>query len=340
MATKQLSELWFPAAARQGRVADPKLRVLCFHNAGSAESMYTQPYVKNRQRVPNELLAWAGVNQAEILAVQLPGREARRGEAALRSCQSVAAALLPVVAPLVRNVPYAIVGHSVGTWNSFELLCLMRGEGLPMPRHIFYSCFASPDITESARPWTANAQLPTDGQFQHECRGWDVNEVVFSKDMWNMYKDLMRADFTCFDTYKFTHADEPPLGVPMTTFYAQRDKKITSQMVAGWEKFCGASFEHLPIAGHHLFPYDPVAKASWLQHIVARLPACIHPPAHVSTAGVGHSLPPPTSGTVSEQEQRKFAVRWAFDIRGWLPSQKEWDFALSLLSQEEADRVR
>jgi hypothetical protein len=56
-----------------------------------------------------------------------------------------------------------------------------------------------------------------------------------------------------------------------------RDKKITPGMVAGWEKFSGVSFEHLPIEGHHLFPYDATAKASWLTQIVQRLPGCLVP---------------------------------------------------------------
>ena len=41
---------------------------------------------------------------------------------------------------------------------------------------------------------------------QEECRGWDVNEVVFSPDLWGTYHALMRADFSLFDEYVFTHA--------------------------------------------------------------------------------------------------------------------------------------
>ena len=249
MATEAVCKLWFPAAARGTRPAAPALRVLCFHNAGSAESTYTQPYIARGKREPNELQAWAAAHNAEVLAVQLPGREARRGEPALRSCQAVAAALLPIVEPLVRDTRYVVVAHSVGTWNSYELLCLLRERGIPMPVRIFYSGFASPDIPEAERPWTAQAQLPTDVAFQQECRGWDVNEVVFSAGMWGVYKDLMRADFCCFDEYRYTHASEPPLAVPMTTFYAATDKKITQAMVQGWSKHAAAdgSFECLPI---------------------------------------------------------------------------------------------
>jgi medium-chain acyl-[acyl-carrier-protein] hydrolase len=286
MATPELCRLWFPAAARQPRLTQPKLRVLCFHNAGSAENIYTAPIVSRGKRTPNELLGWAAPAGVEILAVQLPGREARRGEPVLTSCQAVAAALLPVVAPLVAAdegaPPYVVVAHSVGTWNSFELLCLLREKGLPMPLRIFYSCFPPPDLPEAERPWTPNSALPTDAAFQQECRGWDVNEVVFGEGMWGVYKGLMRGDFSCFDQYRYGRDAEPPLGVPITSFYARRDQKVTAAMVAGWQRIsgpgCDDDFEHLPIEGHHLFPYDPTAKAAWMKQIVERLQALLVAP--------------------------------------------------------------
>lgn len=44
---------------------------------------------------------------------------------------------------------------------------------------------------------------------QEECRGWDVNEVVFTPALWPTYQSLMRADFTLFDEYEFAGAGEP-----------------------------------------------------------------------------------------------------------------------------------
>jgi hypothetical protein len=43
---------------------------------------------------------------------------------------------------------------------------------------------------------------------QEECRGWDVNEIVFSNAMWPVYHGLMRADFKLFDEYEHTHAGD------------------------------------------------------------------------------------------------------------------------------------
>ena len=339
MATEAEFKLWFPAAARGARPGAPALRVLCFHNAGSAESTYTQPYVARGKREPNELQTWAAAHNAEILAVQLPGREARRTEPTLRSCQAVAAALLPVIEPLIRDTRYVVVGHSVGTWNSYELLCLVRERGLPMPVRIFYSGFASPDIPEAERPWTAQALLPTDAAFQQECRGWDVNEVVFSAGMWGMYKDLMRADFCCFDEYQYSHAAEPPLGVPMTTFYATNDKKITPAMVQGWAKHAAkdGSFESLPIQGHHLFHYDNALKKVWFGHIVQRLDACLTAP--IPAASTGPSVCATPAAAPGNVSHARYALRWALNIRTWHPSADEWQLALSLLPPEDAERV-
>lgn len=57
------------------------------------------------------------------------------------------------------------------------------------------------------------AGLPTPNSrgAQEECRGWDVNEVVFTPALWPIYQALMRADFTLFDEYQFSGTGAPPI---------------------------------------------------------------------------------------------------------------------------------
>lgn len=45
-----------------------------------------------------------------------------------------------------------VIAHSVGTWNAFEFLMQARSQGL-MPRHVFLSAMAAPDIPVEQRPW-------------------------------------------------------------------------------------------------------------------------------------------------------------------------------------------
>lgn len=55
------------------------------------------------------------------------------------------------------------------------------------------------------------------GDLQEECRGWDVNELVFSAALWPVYHSIMRSDFSLFDQYEYTHqgkTEVPSLVVP------------------------------------------------------------------------------------------------------------------------------
>ena len=40
---------------------------------------------------------------------------------------------------------------------------------------------------------------------QDECRAWDINNIIFEPSMWTMYQPMLRADFSLFDSYEFTH---------------------------------------------------------------------------------------------------------------------------------------
>lgn len=274
---------WFPGLKRSGTevedeasgVGDVKCRVLCWANAGNAEDMYTNEGVGAR-RAASPLLEWCRQNAAECLAVQLPGRGTRLREPFLGSAAEAAAALLPVVASKLIDVPYVVVGHSVGTWCGYEFLQLARREGLPMPSKVFWSNFPSPDISPADRPWKPNRGLAEEA-FKTESREWDVNEIVFTQ-LWGTYHAIMRADFELFDRYEFLYADgsEPkrPLGgfdFHLTTFFGTRDRKVGRDMVLGWEKFTRGRFECVEVEGNHLFPLEKEAKTVWLQHIADRL---------------------------------------------------------------------
>ena len=50
-----------------------------------------------------------------------------------------------------------------------------------------------------------------------------------------------------------------------------RDRRITREMVLGWQRFTRGEFECLGIDGHHLWPLDKDAKVVWLRLIAERL---------------------------------------------------------------------
>lgn len=242
---------------RNVRKKNVRARVLCWPNAGNAEDVFTSERARVDgvfQSFPSPLVSWCRSNDAELLAVQLPGRAARAKEPAYVSARDAARALMPIVArrlfsapsfcaePSSLNdandvstlsaesnastcpdecVPWIVVGHSVGSWCAFEFVRLARSLGFPPPALACLSGFPAPDVPTRERPWTPNAALD-DAAFKDECRGWGVDEAAFAPHAWRAFEPLLRADFTLFDAYEFdvseteTRGEERTKSAPIT----------------------------------------------------------------------------------------------------------------------------
>jgi len=99
---------WFPGLTRSGTKVDgkPKMRILCFPNAGNTEDMYTHEGTGVR-RAQSPLLELAKSNECEVLAVQYAGRANRKNEGyAFDIRADIVQELLPVVAGKLDEVPY------------------------------------------------------------------------------------------------------------------------------------------------------------------------------------------------------------------------------------------
>lgn len=68
-------------------------------------------------------------------------------------------------------------------------------------------------------------------------------------------------------------AGDAPFDFPLTTFYGSKDRRVTEEMVRGWQTFTTGQFTCTAIDGNHLWPLDKHAKMIWLRHIVDELHA-------------------------------------------------------------------
>ena len=268
--------LWFPKYKPTG--STPKFRMICFHNAGSSESIYTGKGL--RQKEDNPYVKHCQAAGGEMLACEMPGREARhkeprfKGSSGLRQC---AEALFPVLAPyLQEDVPFVYVGHSVGTWMLFEWCKLAAERGLPFPAQAIISAFPHPACPEAERPWNRAAGM-ADGPFRDECRGWSINEVVFGEGTWKIYGPMMRDDFSLFDEYEYV---APPAFLPggafpfpIQAYWATGDARAKEHLMAPWKNFTSKDFTLHETGGNHLFFYDIPARAAYMEAAITRLPA-------------------------------------------------------------------
>jgi medium-chain acyl-[acyl-carrier-protein] hydrolase len=270
----------FPGLQRSGTQIDapeiPSLRVICFANAGNAEDLFTNEGVGER-KIESPLLTFCRKFKAELLSVQLPGRGSRRNEPWNEpKIQTVVREIAPTLASELRDVPYVVVGHSVGCWLAVQLVDVLRSKyDVGEPLHFFLSNFPAPTIEDKDKPWRKNKHL-SEREFQEECRKWDVQEIVFT-GIWKIYHPLMRADFCLFDSYE-NDLQEKTFTSDVTAFHGTNDKMISRSMVEEWEKMTTGTFAlEILQGGNHLFPLEKESKIDWLKRIVAVIEAKVMP---------------------------------------------------------------
>jgi len=243
----------------------PKLRILCFHNAGSAESNFTGP--------GTPFIAWAKeTKQIEICAFDYPGRDKLLKAEKHETLETLAPDLLSVFYEKMNDgIPYIVWGHSVGTWVCFEFLMLARKVGLPMPTAAFLMAFPAPHLPVSQRRWNANRGM-NDKQFREEVLNWDKGhfsgsgKVVFDEPGWTEnFGPLMRADFKLFDEYKFKHNGAPKFSFPIHAWHFDGEHYNSADQIELWKDWTTGNFDYqiMKGMGHLTCVYKPDMKKEY-----------------------------------------------------------------------------
>jgi len=259
--------LGFPLASK------PKMRIFCFHNAGSAESQYTGP--------GTALINWIKeVKDVELLAFDYPGRDKLNKATKHVTIDTLSPELLALAYDKIADgVPYLVWGHSVGTWVCFEFLMMARKIGLPMPKAAFLMAFPAPHMPTSKRPWGKSISM-TDAQLKTELAQWDKGhfegpgKVVFDEPGWkDTWSPMMRADFRLFDEYKFKHSGVPKFEFPIHSWHMEGEFYNKAEMIAMWGDWTFNTFDHkvMKDMGHLTCFYNPKYKKEYFNQVTEHI---------------------------------------------------------------------
>jgi surfactin synthase thioesterase subunit len=231
-----------------------------------------------RQKDDNPFVVHCQENGGELWACELPGREQRRNEKRETKLRPYCEAIYSVLENVLKqDVPYALIGHSMGTWMSYEFLRLLSEKGMPFPKILLVGGFPAPNIPEVDRPWNKNRPMG-DPAFKEECKGWDVNEIVLVDANWKTFGGMMRDDFTLFDEYTYTppapHLAKGEFPIPIKAFYFAKDKRCKKHHLEMWKNFTTEklAFTLDEMDGNHLFFYDVPARKVWMEKAITKLP--------------------------------------------------------------------
>ncbi len=225
------SELWIKRVVpRPGA----KLRLLCLPYAAAGASVYREWCAK--------LPDWI-----EVVCVQLPGRELRIREHALRSTKEIARTLVPLLLERLQP-PFALFGHSMGAAIAFELGLQLEATQRDSLVHVIASGRGAPHVRVPSMLHT----LP-DVELLRALRryGETPYAILNDRDLMAVMLPKIRADFEVNETYLCTPGAR--LRCPLTVFAGSEDHFVPREHVLGWADHSADRCEVRWFPGGHFF---------------------------------------------------------------------------------------
>ena len=242
------TEAWFVRPGLQHR-AD--LRLFCFSHAGGAASAYH---------------TWgAKLDEVDVWAVQLPGREGRISEPLISDLRELRQSLAEAMAPRL-DCPYAFFGHSMGAVVAYETARELQARGAPMPVELYVSGRPSPNRPLNTSPLHP---LPDDEFIKELGRrfGGLPAAILAEPDLMAMFLPILRSDLTMLETHEFIA--HPPLNVPISAYSGLEDHQISEDDLLGWRHLTTSSFRARRFPGGHFFLHEQ--RKNFLEFFTAEL---------------------------------------------------------------------
>ena len=230
---------------------DAPVRLLCLPSSGGGASLY-RPWLNGLQNV-------------ELHAAMLPGRERRLAEPAIQSMPELVEKLLPQVVKLADR-PLVLFGHSMGALVAFELAHALHKAGHPLPMRLIVSAYRSPERVRQTRDLHA---LPHEA-FIDALRvyGGTPEAVLAHEETMELLTPMLRADFKLHETHSFDR--HRTVQCPITALAGQSDHIVPASELNGWNQYTTSSDYAL-----HTYPGGHFFIHSAREAVLARINADI-----------------------------------------------------------------
>lgn len=224
-----------PWIARHRPGTGIRLRLFCLPYAGGG----TVAYRDWSRELPNSV---------EVLAVCLPGREARIEEPPLRDARKLAEAMRDGLRDYL-DLPFALFGHSMGALLAFELARLLRRDPGTEPVQLVVSGHRGPHLPYPVAPIR---DLGPE-RFVEELRRYDGTppEALESAELMELLLPALRADFSVCETYE--HIEDDPLDCPIAAYGGLRDPDVARADLEAWARHTRAEVVVRMFQGGHFY---------------------------------------------------------------------------------------
>ncbi|HEY3252937.1 MAG TPA: alpha/beta fold hydrolase, partial [Polyangiaceae bacterium] len=216
-----------PWLLRKPRARPAQLRVFCFSHAGAGASSYA---------------AWGREAPADVdwVALQFPGRENRFNEPCFRNLGELVEALLRELEAELKDVPYALFGHSMGALIAFETARAIANRQMAAPPvALFVSGRPAPDAAQRMPPYHLlpdDALLAALAPIAGPMRSFAADPSLILGVL-----PVIRADLALVDDYRYVAG--PLLTSPLWVFGAKDDPLTPVRTLESWSAMTRADCE-------------------------------------------------------------------------------------------------
>ena len=220
----------------------PKTRLFCLPYAGGSSFFYRElkDYLK-----PN----------VELCAIDLVGHGMRMGEVPNERIQDALDDAYEQMHKVGLDVPFAMMGYSMGSTLSYHLYFRLRDRGL-VPRHMFFAANTPPYVPNSGVP---SSELD-DAAFLEELSalGGLPQEVIESKQLLDLFLPIIRADVRLEEGGLV--GGPSTIDCDITAIYSTQDD--ADGQMGQWRRCAGGSCDFHRFEGTHFFMLDHYAEVA------------------------------------------------------------------------------
>ncbi|MDK2968067.1 thioesterase domain-containing protein [Lacrimispora sp.] len=214
-----------------------RIKLFCLPYAGSSAMIYYQ---------------WSKFlsQDIDLQPVELAGRGSRMDAPLYESINGAAQEVCCSIKDQIKDTPYAIFGHSMGSWIAFELYHEIIKSGLPMPEHLFFSGNRAPHLNVRRNKIIHN--LP-ENEFKNAVLklGGTPKSVFEDKALADIFVPLIRADYKITETYQYIPGrNKIECGV---SALCGREDSITQEDMEAWREHVLNKMDVVYFDGGHFF---------------------------------------------------------------------------------------
>lgn len=210
------------------------LNLICFPPGGCGASIFNNW----SKYLPSSLA---------VSAIQLPGRETRFKEVPFSNMTLLMSELITGILPYIKDLPFAVFGHSVGALLAFEFVRQLYQNNLPNPEYLIVSGRRAPHISLDKI-----LHLQPDSALIEELRliGGTSNLILDNPELMSLFLPIVRADFTINETYEV--GDNFFVNCPILALGGYDDHLVNQSFLEQWRQYTTGEFETVMMSGGHM----------------------------------------------------------------------------------------